>query len=68
MMQPALRRWKINEETNLGFERGGKRTQKNGRNIVLDKKNSRRELLGSGNNQSAQNMHSNNRIDRMHGA
>ena len=38
MMQPALRRWKINEETNLGVERGGKRTQKNRIYIVLDKK------------------------------
>jgi hypothetical protein len=66
MMQPALRRWKINEETNLGVERGGGAyTQKNRRYIVLDKKN--RAHLGSC-NQSAQNMYSNNRIDRMHGA
>ena len=35
MMQPVLRRWKINEETNLGVERGGS-VQKNRRYIVLD--------------------------------
>ena len=47
MMQPALRRCKINEETNLGVERGGS-VQKN-RSYRIEKKNSGRELLGIGN-------------------
>jgi hypothetical protein len=45
MMQPALRKGKISEETNLGVEVGGS-VQKNRTYIVLDKKNSGRALLG----------------------
>ena len=48
MMQPALRRCKINEETNLGVERVGGEVQKN-RSYRIEKKNSVRELLGIGN-------------------
>ena len=61
MMQPALRRWKINERQTYELNVGGSVHK------VQDKKISRRELLGGG-NQSAQNMYSNNRIDGMHGA